>query len=106
MRLAVAYCRLVWLLCFLSFRYWALAVPSFVIVAVALSMVIYMGLNFLATPPPTSFSTIFGDTQFLPTSCGPIVLQLLVPRYSLHVLRSCFSLAIQCWFSSGTARPS
>ena len=60
-----SYCRLVWLLCFLSFRYWALAVPSFVIVAVALSMVIYMGLNFLATPPPTSFSTIFGDTQFL-----------------------------------------
>ncbi|RLN18308.1 phosphatidylinositol N-acetylglucosaminyltransferase subunit P-like [Panicum miliaceum] len=43
-------------------RYWALAVPSFVIVVVALSMVIYMGLNFLATPPPTSFSAIFGDT--------------------------------------------
>ncbi|PVH33263.1 hypothetical protein PAHAL_9G610400 [Panicum hallii] len=50
---------LVWLLCFLSFRYWELAVPSFVIVAVSLSMVIYMGLNFLATPPPTSFSAIF-----------------------------------------------
>ncbi|GJN26021.1 hypothetical protein PR202_gb13916 [Eleusine coracana subsp. coracana] len=40
-------------------KYWALAVPSFVIVAVALSMAIYMGFNFLATPPPTSFNTIF-----------------------------------------------
>ncbi|XP_039821784.1 phosphatidylinositol N-acetylglucosaminyltransferase subunit P-like isoform X2 [Panicum virgatum] len=36
-------------------KYWALAVPSFVIVAVALSMAIYMGLNFVATPPLTSF---------------------------------------------------
>ncbi|KAF8688071.1 hypothetical protein HU200_042438 [Digitaria exilis] len=44
-------------------KYWALAVPSFVIVAVALSMVIYIGLNFLATPPPTSFSTIFDENS-------------------------------------------
>ncbi|GJN01312.1 hypothetical protein PR202_ga18569 [Eleusine coracana subsp. coracana] len=44
-------------------KYWALAVPSFVIVAVALSMAIYMGFNFLATPPPTSFNTIFGETE-------------------------------------------
>ncbi|CAL4912506.1 unnamed protein product [Urochloa decumbens] len=44
-------------------KYWALAVPSFVIVAVALSMVIYMGLNFLATPHPTSFSTVFDESS-------------------------------------------
>ncbi|CAN6236676.1 unnamed protein product [Urochloa humidicola] len=44
-------------------KYWALAVPSFVIVAVALSMAIYMGLNFVATPPPTSFSTIFDENS-------------------------------------------
>ncbi|OEL24754.1 Phosphatidylinositol N-acetylglucosaminyltransferase subunit P [Dichanthelium oligosanthes] len=44
-------------------KYWALAVPSFVIVAVALSMVIYIGLNFLATPPPTSFSTMFDENS-------------------------------------------
>ncbi|PUZ42913.1 hypothetical protein GQ55_9G619900 [Panicum hallii var. hallii] len=56
-------CRLVWLLCFLSFRYWELAVPSFVIVAVSLSMVIHMGLNFLATPTPTSFSAIFDENS-------------------------------------------
>ncbi|KAL6844193.1 hypothetical protein ACP4OV_025866 [Aristida adscensionis] len=44
-------------------RYWALAVPSFVIVAVALSMAIYMGLNFVATPPPASFSNIFDENS-------------------------------------------
>uniref|UniRef100_A0A0E0KGP4 PIG-P domain-containing protein n=1 Tax=Oryza punctata TaxID=4537 RepID=A0A0E0KGP4_ORYPU len=42
-------------------RYWALAVPAFVIVATALCMVIYVGFNFLATPPPTSFNTIFDE---------------------------------------------
>ncbi|KAF0902655.1 hypothetical protein E2562_018284 [Oryza meyeriana var. granulata] len=42
-------------------RYWALAAPSFMIVATALCMVVYMGLNFLATPPPTSFNTIFDE---------------------------------------------
>uniref|UniRef100_A0A0E0NYQ3 PIG-P domain-containing protein n=2 Tax=Oryza rufipogon TaxID=4529 RepID=A0A0E0NYQ3_ORYRU len=42
-------------------RYWALAVPSFVIVATALCMVVYVGFNFLATPPPTSFNTIFDE---------------------------------------------
>ncbi|KAG8100803.1 hypothetical protein GUJ93_ZPchr0013g35330 [Zizania palustris] len=42
-------------------RYWALAAPSFVIVAVALSVVIYMSFNLLATPPPTSFDTIFDE---------------------------------------------
>lgn len=44
-------------------KYWALAVPLFVIVAVVLSMGIYMGLNFVATPPPTSFSTIFDENS-------------------------------------------
>lgn len=78
--LAVAYCRLAWLLavCFVPFRYWALAVPSFVIVALALSMVIYMGLNFLATPPPTCFSTMFGETDESFSSSSHFVLLLLL----------------------------
>ncbi|XP_006650334.1 phosphatidylinositol N-acetylglucosaminyltransferase subunit P-like isoform X1 [Oryza brachyantha] len=42
-------------------RYWALAAPSFVIVATVLCMVVYMGFNFLATPPPASFNTIFDE---------------------------------------------
>lgn len=54
-------------------KYWALAVPSFVVVTVVLSMGIYMGLNFAATPPPTSFSTIFDEksrehTAFFPAT--------------------------------------
>ncbi|CAN6321518.1 unnamed protein product [Urochloa humidicola] len=44
-------------------KYWALAVPSFVIMALAMSLLIYMGLNFLATPHPTSFSTIFDENS-------------------------------------------
>uniref|UniRef100_A0ACD5VJQ1 Uncharacterized protein n=1 Tax=Avena sativa TaxID=4498 RepID=A0ACD5VJQ1_AVESA len=42
-------------------KYWAVAVPAFVMVAVPLSMLAYMGSNFLATPPPTSFATIFDE---------------------------------------------
>ena len=38
-----------------------MAVPAFVMVAVALSLLVYVGSNFLATPPPTSFTTIFGS---------------------------------------------
>jgi hypothetical protein len=37
------------------------AVPAFVMVAVALSLLAYVGSNFLATPTPTSFNTIFGS---------------------------------------------
>ncbi|CAM0871323.1 unnamed protein product [Alopecurus aequalis] len=42
-------------------KYWAVAVPAFVMVAVALSLLAYVGSNFLATPPPTSFTTIFDE---------------------------------------------
>uniref|UniRef100_A0A453JBU1 PIG-P domain-containing protein n=1 Tax=Aegilops tauschii subsp. strangulata TaxID=200361 RepID=A0A453JBU1_AEGTS len=40
-------------------KYWALAVPSLAMVALALSLLAYLGSNFVATPAPTSFSTIF-----------------------------------------------
>ncbi|KAM0926227.1 hypothetical protein ACQ4PT_003369 [Festuca glaucescens] len=42
-------------------KYWAVAVPAFVMVAVALSLLAYVGSNFLATPPPTSFNSIFDE---------------------------------------------
>ncbi|XP_037427011.1 phosphatidylinositol N-acetylglucosaminyltransferase subunit P-like [Triticum dicoccoides] len=42
-------------------KYWALAVPSLAMVALALSLLAYLGSNFVATPPPTSFSTIFDE---------------------------------------------
>lgn len=42
-------------------KYWAVAVPAFLMVAVALSLLAYVGSNFLATPTPTSFNTIFDE---------------------------------------------
>ncbi|KQK24195.1 hypothetical protein BRADI_1g78680v3 [Brachypodium distachyon] len=56
-------------------KYWALAVPTLAVVAVALSMLIYMGSNFLATPPPTSFSTIADDYSRERTVTNPITQQ-------------------------------
>jgi phosphatidylinositol glycan class P protein len=52
-------------------KYWALAVPSFVIVSVFLMMMLYLGLNFLATPPPYSLNVIYDEhsresTTFIP----------------------------------------
>ncbi|KAJ4971377.1 hypothetical protein NE237_004476 [Protea cynaroides] len=44
-------------------RYWALAVPVYAMVTVVLTMVFYLGLNFMATPPPTSLNTIFDPIQ-------------------------------------------
>lgn len=42
-------------------RYWALAVPTYVMVTVVLAIGFYIGLNFMATPPPTSLSTMFDE---------------------------------------------
>ncbi|CAH9088597.1 unnamed protein product [Cuscuta europaea] len=42
-------------------RYWALAVPAYVMMTVVLSVTFYIGLNFMSTPPPTSFTTMFDE---------------------------------------------
>ncbi|CAL9752721.1 unnamed protein product [Musa acuminata subsp. burmannicoides] len=42
-------------------KYWAIAIPSFLIVTVVLAMVSYLGLNFMVTPPPTSFNIMFDE---------------------------------------------
>ncbi|XP_022146985.1 phosphatidylinositol N-acetylglucosaminyltransferase subunit P-like [Momordica charantia] len=42
-------------------RYWAVAVPAYVMVSIALALVFYIGLNFLSTPPPTSFNVMFDE---------------------------------------------
>ncbi|XP_020248903.1 phosphatidylinositol N-acetylglucosaminyltransferase subunit P-like isoform X2 [Asparagus officinalis] len=45
-------------------KYWALAIPAFAMVSVVLGMVFYLGLNFMVTPPPTSYYTMFvADTN-------------------------------------------
>lgn len=42
-------------------KYWALAIPAFAVVTVVLGMMFYLGLNFMVTPPPTSYYTIFDE---------------------------------------------
>nr|GMD62498.1 phosphatidylinositol N-acetylglucosaminyltransferase subunit P-like [Ipomoea batatas] len=42
-------------------RYWALAVPAYLMVTVVLAITFYIGLNFMATPPPASFNTLFDE---------------------------------------------
>ncbi|XP_020689658.2 phosphatidylinositol N-acetylglucosaminyltransferase subunit P-like [Dendrobium catenatum] len=53
-------------------KIWALAVPTFVMVTVALVIAVYIGLNFMVTPPPTSFSTIFDEYSREPSPFVPI----------------------------------
>lgn len=48
-----------------AFRYWAIAVPSFAMVSIILALTFYLGLNFMATPPSTSFNTMFGKSHWL-----------------------------------------
>ncbi|XP_057800262.1 phosphatidylinositol N-acetylglucosaminyltransferase subunit P-like [Salvia miltiorrhiza] len=42
-------------------RYWELGVPTYVTVMIVVAIVLYTGLNFLATPPPTSMKLIFEE---------------------------------------------
>ncbi|KAK7280618.1 hypothetical protein RJT34_25683 [Clitoria ternatea] len=49
-------------------RYWALAVPTYVMVTIALVLGLYIGLNFISTPPPTSLNTVFDEFSKDPLS--------------------------------------
>ncbi|XP_078447284.1 phosphatidylinositol N-acetylglucosaminyltransferase subunit P-like [Wolffia australiana] len=42
-------------------KFWALAAPAYAIVGTILALIFYLGLNFMSTPPPTSFATIFDE---------------------------------------------
>ncbi|KAK4279896.1 hypothetical protein QN277_011598 [Acacia crassicarpa] len=42
-------------------RYWALAVPTYVIVTIVLGLGFYIGLNFMSTPSPASVNTIYDE---------------------------------------------
>lgn len=44
----------------MHFRYWALAVPAYVMVTVVLALGFYVGLNFISTPSPASLNSIYG----------------------------------------------
>jgi len=43
------------------FRYWALAVPTYLMVTIVLMLVFYIGLNFMSTPSPASIYTVYGE---------------------------------------------
>lgn len=53
-------------------RYWALAVPTYVMVTIVLAITFYIGMNFMASPPPTSLNIMFGKlTSYYTTISGP-----------------------------------
>ncbi|KAK6119996.1 hypothetical protein DH2020_046236 [Rehmannia glutinosa] len=55
--------------CPLSFiRYWALAVPTYFMVTIVLAIGFYIGVNFMATPPPTSLNSMFDEFSREPVS--------------------------------------
>ncbi|KAK1270121.1 Phosphatidylinositol N-acetylglucosaminyltransferase subunit P [Acorus gramineus] len=54
-------------------RYWALAVPTYAIVTIVLALAFYLGSNFIVTPPPTSFNTMFDQySRERPTFINPV----------------------------------
>lgn len=54
-------------------RYWALAVPTYTIVAIVLALSFYIGLNFMSTPSSTSLNTMFDEFSREPSNCAPQV---------------------------------
>ncbi|KAK9273001.1 hypothetical protein L1049_017808 [Liquidambar formosana] len=54
-------------------RYWAVAVPAFAMVTIVSAMGLYLGLNFMMTPPPTSLNTMFDEYSREPSSFVPSV---------------------------------
>ncbi|KAL1192445.1 Phosphatidylinositol N-acetylglucosaminyltransferase subunit P [Cardamine amara subsp. amara] len=42
-------------------RYWVLAMPTYLMVSLLLALAFYIGLNFIATPSPTSLNTLFDE---------------------------------------------
>ncbi|KAL8108761.1 phosphatidylinositol N-acetylglucosaminyltransferase subunit P-like isoform X2 [Apium graveolens] len=49
-------------------RYWAIAAPTYAMVTLVLVIGFYIGINFMVTPPPTSFNTIFDEYSRNPVS--------------------------------------
>ncbi|XP_004487552.1 phosphatidylinositol N-acetylglucosaminyltransferase subunit P [Cicer arietinum] len=49
-------------------RYWALVVPTYVMVTIALMLAFYIGLNFMSTPSPASINTVYDEFSRDPLS--------------------------------------
>ncbi|XP_047981700.1 phosphatidylinositol N-acetylglucosaminyltransferase subunit P-like isoform X1 [Salvia hispanica] len=54
-------------------RYWALAVPTYVMVTIVLAVTFYIGMNFMLTPPPTSLNIMFDEFSREMLSSVPLV---------------------------------
>ncbi|CAI9279161.1 phosphatidylinositol N-acetylglucosaminyltransferase subunit P [Lactuca sativa] len=54
-------------------KYWALALPAYAMVIIATIFIFYIGLNFMATPPPSSFNSIFDENSREPVCCDPVL---------------------------------
>ncbi|KAL1191591.1 Phosphatidylinositol N-acetylglucosaminyltransferase subunit P [Cardamine amara subsp. amara] len=52
-------------------RYWVLAMPTYLMVSLFLALAFYIGLNFIATPPPTSLNTLFDEYSREPGEFDP-----------------------------------
>ncbi|KAI3462114.1 hypothetical protein Pfo_018777 [Paulownia fortunei] len=52
-------------------QYWALAVPTYLMVTIVLAIGFYIGMNFMATPPPTSLNSMFDEFSREPVSDIP-----------------------------------
>ncbi|KAJ0259527.1 Phosphatidylinositol N-acetylglucosaminyltransferase [Hirschfeldia incana] len=52
-------------------RYWVLAMPTYLMVTLVLALAFYIGLNFTATPHPTSLNTLFDEYSREPGEFAP-----------------------------------
>jgi phosphatidylinositol glycan class P protein len=50
-----------WIAMVVSHRYWAMAIPSYLMVAIFFICTFYTSLNYIATPPPHSLNTLFDE---------------------------------------------
>lgn len=53
-------------------RYWAMAIPAYVLVAILFVVSFYASLNYMATPPPHSLNSLFDEYTRSPSvvTCG------------------------------------
>lgn len=68
--------------------------PSYVSVMIVVAIVIYTGINFLATPPPTSLKLIFG-TNFLYMNSDSLLCMKYDDRFQISKLYT-FLLLCTC----------
>ncbi|CAI9275417.1 unnamed protein product [Lactuca saligna] len=54
-------------------KYWALALAAYAMVIIATIFTFYIGLNFMATPSPSSFKSIFDENSREPVCCDSVV---------------------------------